>query len=40
MYETSDETQVMKRYIKESHEDNFLRNLYRYVETMVEQLHH
>ena len=40
MYETSDETQVMKRYIKEAHEDNFLRNLYRYVETMVEQLHH
>lgn len=40
MYETSDETQVIKKYIKASHEDNFLSNLYRYVETLTGDLRH
>lgn len=38
MYETSDETQVVRNYVKESHEDTFLRNIYRHVEAMTNDL--
>lgn len=38
MYETPDETQVMRKFTKESHEDTFLRNIYRNIETMVNSM--
>ena len=38
LYDTSDETQVVRRFTKENFEDNFLRNLYRYVEVMTNHL--
>lgn len=38
MYETPDETQVVRKFTKESHEDTFLRNIYRNIETMVNSM--
>ena len=38
LYNTSDETQIVRRFTKENFEDNFLRNLYRYVEIMTNHL--
>ena len=38
VYDTSDETQIVKKFIAKDHEDNFLRNFYRKIDTLVNQL--
>ncbi len=38
VYETQDETQFVRKFIAESHEDSFIRNFYRKIESMVKDL--
>lgn len=38
IYETTDDTQFARKYIVESFEDTFLRNLYRTISNMVKDL--